>query len=80
MYTKFVFCDLGVYFFIEFAIISENCVHFFEFLHDKVILIDDGLHCDTTSNEHLIDSHKFCQLWIVDQFLELRDFVLKRDH
>lgn len=80
MDAEFMFCYFGVYFLVEFAVISEDCVHLFEFLYNEVAFLNDGFHGDAAAHEHLIDCHELCELGVVDEFFELGDLVLKRDH
>ena len=77
MDIEFMLCDLVVYFFIQFAIIFEDRVHFFEFLDYKVALPDDRFHGDAAPYKHLVDRHELLQLRIVNQFLKLFDLVLQ---
>lgn len=53
-----MFHNFVVYFFVEFAVVLEDCIHLLEFLDDETVLVYDGLDGDAASYEHLIDRYK----------------------
>lgn len=80
MQVEFVLYDLAIDFFIEFAIIKEDCVHFLEFFDDEVALLDHRLDSDTSTNKILIDSDKLSQLFIINHIFESFDLILQTNH
>ena len=72
--------DLRVYFFIEFAKIKENRVHFLQLLDNEVALVDHWFYGDASADEHLVYCDELCQLFVVDELLELFYFILETNH
>lgn len=52
--------DFIIDFFIEFAVVEKNSIHFFQFLDNEVAFVDHGFDSDAASDEHLIDGDKLC--------------------
>lgn len=69
--------NFRVDFFIEFAVVEKNGVHFFELTYYEIVLVDDGFHGDSAAYKHLVDCYKFSELFVVGHFLKLLYFVLQ---
>ena len=80
VHAQLMFGNFCVYFLVQLAVIFEDSVHFFELLGDKVSLLYNGFHGDTSSGEHLVDGHKLLELRVIDHLFEFLDLVLQRDH
>lgn len=69
--------NFRVDFFIEFAVVEKNGVHFFELTYYEIVFVDDGFHGDAAAYKHLVDCYKFGKLFVVGHFLKLLYFVLQ---
>ena len=65
-----MFDDFIIHFFIQFAIIEKNSIHFFQFFDNEVAFRDHGFDGDAAANEHLIDSYKLGKFFIIDHLFE----------
>ncbi len=80
MQAEFVLDYFIVDFFVQLAVIQENCIHFFQFFDDEVAFGDHGFDGDAATDEHLIDSDKLGKFFVIDHLFESLYLIFQADH
>jgi len=63
--------DFIINLFIEFAVVSEDCIHLLELFHNEAVLVYDGLDGDPPAHKHLVNRDELAQLPVINHLLEL---------